>query len=1110
MRGVRTALLSGALVALTIFALAPILATGRAEAPFAWLTGSGRTGSARPVGPGGSPAGTSSTTALAPLFDALGARRPVEPRLTGSSAHAPCEAPPAGPDDLIPLPRCSPLPEPGTEPFRSLTRASAALLADDGAGPSPDLLHARGVWYLLWPEQDGAPSRAVEALETAALRTPDEAAQRARILSDLAAAYLVRAAVRDRPLDLIQAMDAADRALEADPDLPEARFNHALALEKLSLRTPARAAWETYLDADATSPWAAEALRRHRILDEPTVLEAWETDRPILALAAAEGDTEAVRTLVRRYAAPARDWVEEEILPAWGEAVLAGDDAEAERLLRIARRVARVLAAEVGEHLPADAVESIGRALGPARDALASGHHAFGVGFGHYREHDCAAASEAFAEAEEELAAVGSPFAERAALQRAICTYYVEPETALASLTALLDRLPPDRYPSLRGRTYWMVGTARGDQGGTAATVVPYAAGVDAFEQTGDPDAGTLLTYLARSHEVLGDATEVWSHQYRGLSILAPHGDPRRLYNAIYGIVRSILDRDRPDLAVHFQDELVSQAQAWGEPGPLADAYLSQSKILLALGDVASAQDALREAEATTDLVPDGPIRARLAADVRAGRSAVLVETEPTEAVTVLDEAIAAYRDSGHVFALPDLLVSRARAHLAVGDVDPAEADLDRAIEELERRSREASSEADRIAAFDRAQPAYDLMVRLQMDRRGDPMRALEYADRPRGRELRRTLLGSPEAPAAALATDFLPPPPDRVVAEYAVLGDRVLIWILGPEIRTASAPIGATELARRVDRLRKLIETRSPEAEIRRAGATLFDQLVRPVLEGVPPETQMILVPDRSLHRLPFAALWNRTAKAYLIERHAVALAPNLQFALRRGSSNRSRTAPASVLAVGAPAFDRRRFELPRLASADDEARDVAALYTRAELLTGPRASPAAVERALRGVSVVHVASHALLDRDRPERSLLVLAPGKPGLGDGESRDDGALRAEQIARLHLPATELVYLSACRSVSAFPGSGREGPAGLARAFLAAGVPTVLANLWDADDRAAAALATEVHRGIRRGLEPAEALRTGQRRLSTSADPALHHPHAWAPVSLVETKLPISK
>ncbi len=103
----------------------------------------------------------------------------------------------------------------------------------------------------------GQRNEAVEALDRAVARSSGTSV--ARIRSDLATAYLAKAQIADRPQNLQNALDAADAALREDPTLAEALFARALALEGLDRRALARAAWERYLQQDASSKWAEEA-----------------------------------------------------------------------------------------------------------------------------------------------------------------------------------------------------------------------------------------------------------------------------------------------------------------------------------------------------------------------------------------------------------------------------------------------------------------------------------------------------------------------------------------------------------------------------------------------------------------------------------------------------------------------------------------------------------------------------------------------------------------------------------------------------------------------------------------------------------------------------------
>ncbi|HSS48574.1 MAG TPA: CHAT domain-containing protein, partial [Thermoanaerobaculia bacterium] len=95
----------------------------------------------------------------------------------------------------------------------------------------------------------------------------------------------------------------------------------------------------------------------------------------------------------------------------------------------------------------------------------------------------------------------------------------------------------------------------------------------------------------------------------------------------------------------------------------------------------------------------------------------------------------------------------------------------------------------------------------------------------------------------------------------------------------------------------------------------------------------------------------------------------------------------------------------------------------------------------------------------------------------------------------------LAVLSACRTaVGYYPES--EEISHLAGAFLAAGVPAVVASLWEVEDSAAATLMTAFHRRLAAGIQPAEALRQTQMELAGSPDPRLASPATWAAFRLL--------
>jgi CHAT domain-containing protein len=86
-------------------------------------------------------------------------------------------------------------------------------------------------------------------------------------------------------------------------------------------------------------------------------------------------------------------------------------------------------------------------------------------------------------------------------------------------------------------------------------------------------------------------------------------------------------------------------------------------------------------------------------------------------------------------------------------------------------------------------------------------------------------------------------------------------------------------------------------------------------------------------------------------------------------------------------------------------------------------------------------------------------------------------------------------LSACQTALGKAIKG-EGLVGLARAFMYAGAPRVVASLWQVSDLATAELMKKFYRGMLHDrLPPAAALRAAQ--LEMSSDPRWASPYYWA-------------
>ena len=148
---------------------------------------------------------------------------------------------------------------------------------------------------------------------------------------------------------------------------------------------------------------------------------------------------------------------------------------------------------------------------------------------------------------------------------------------------------------------------------------------------------------------------------------------------------------------------------------------------------------------------------------------------------------------------------------------------------------------------------------------------------------------------------------------------------------------------------------------------------------------------------------------------------------------------------------------------------------------------------RDLTNYRVVHVATHGLLDAERPQFTGVVLSLV------GNKDNDGFLRTDEIFNLRMGAP-LVMLSACET-----GLGKEkrgeGVIGLTRAFMYAGAPTVGVSLWSVADKSTAELMTDFYRRLLGSTNSSSAaMRAAQ--LGLISGKKYSAPFYWAPFVIV--------
>lgn len=238
-------------------------------------------------------------------------------------------------------------------------------------------------------------------------------------------------------------------------------------------------------------------------------------------------------------------------------------------------------------------------------------------------------------------------------------------------------------------------------------------------------------------------------------------------------------------------------------------------------------------------------------------------------------------------------------------------------------------------------------------------------------------------------------------------------------------------------------------------AEGDLYSLLLEPVLR-TDPNQRLLLVPTGNLWQLPFGALRDPRGESAASQAEIVMLTSGDLLRLADNSWQPYRlTAP---LAIGAPPAA----DLP---GAFAELGEVSQMLPGCQLRRGEAATVASLGQAEQPWGLVHFASHAHYNRDRPTESDIQL-------------HGASLQMRDISRLPLAEHALVVLSCCQGGSADK-QDLEEPVTMATSFAAAGADTVVGNLWRVDDEVARLFFSSFYKEISQGASPAHSFRKAQ-------------------------------
>src|SRR5262249_35776914 len=200
----------------------------------------------------------------------------------------------------------------------------------------------------------------LELAERQFLLALNERPRDAGLLADLGALYYERS-IREgsEGNDLLEkAIEHTQKAIEADPKLPEALFNRALCYERMNLFLQAESDWKQYLTLDGDSACVDEARQHLANVGEraPQREKLEQTVQAEVRTAEAAGDEIRMRELVTRHFVRVQNLTMDQLFDQYLSAAIAGERKQADQYLRSLKRIGRLIDEIKGDRFVADAV----------------------------------------------------------------------------------------------------------------------------------------------------------------------------------------------------------------------------------------------------------------------------------------------------------------------------------------------------------------------------------------------------------------------------------------------------------------------------------------------------------------------------------------------------------------------------------------------------------------------------------------------------------------------------------------------------------------------------------------------------------------------------------
>jgi CHAT domain-containing protein len=906
------------------------------------------------------------------------------------------------------------------------------------------------------------PEKAIELLE------PTENTEQVPVLLDLAIAHSQLAKSSNDPLEKQKVVDLLLRVVKKDPGNPTALFNLAIAYEKMNDWGTAVQAWDAYLKAYPEGDWAEEARQKQKEAQKKTHFSLEYPASPphdvasFLALSKdkdkdnASFQSEQYQDIALRY------WL--------FEAMAKPESPERQAVVRVAK---------ISEELSKDQWWDDFLSVAPA--PVSSGARALSAAFtanekGHYDEAATQAsrAAKIFRQhrnsAGELRAEYEFVYAERRRLTGKNC---------MARAGPLQARVVRTRYYRLQSLLDTEIALCLNYVGKLKESETALLKSLQIAQNSHLPIA--VLRNMAFSQSLHDLQREYEPAMRDGIEGLRQYWDgppcDERLYQFYAVFSRTAKKNGFLAASEAFMERGVEILKTGDDNIQKAAALQELSNILVQEGENDAADLAAREANEFYDLDIKEPTSRKYSLAGKIGLAEwQLQRGKPRDALATLEPVRGLLAETDGYFILLDFHRLTGNAYLALRQWHEASSAYQSAILIAEQDMSELKNDEERLDWLKKSDDAYRGLVRVLLEQRAtdDAWKLWEwYISRSHPENVLHAPHKQPfqDWPGLWAEISTIEKPSDGSVRMiYAIFEDGVQIWTASrSQLTSRWIAIGRKELEEKAQQFSRACARKdSPLPEIQTLGQVLFAWLVQPVKEELPSTPQLLAIEmDRTLSDVPLEAL--RSPEGwYLGEKYSVIYSPGILYEqeLRQQVKMSSQTPFLLVDASADGYFPGREEELSAIQHA----------FVKTNVL-GAGADSAKIQAGL-GQSAIF-----------------------GFLGHGESNGGGTglrvspkllLNARDFPPRTLQRLQLAVLAAC-STGSSSADGLLDNRSLVHAFLAGGVPNVVASRWNVDSQSTAFLMSDLYDRLAQNQSAPVALFSARNQLLKTYP----HPYYWA-------------